>query len=549
MASGESSEPSGDHDADADATQTGGQMLLRSAPPELQLQRGDVLAGRYQIEKLVGKGATGSVFQAFDRVVRGVVAVKVLKPELAADVRWVERLGGELRYARKLEHRNVCRVYDMAESAGVHFLTMEWAGGGSLRQRLAAAPGRPLEERIADARAVIDGLAAIHGINVIHRDIKPENVLVMDDGRLVITDLGVAVTMGQVTFFSSQIAGTPSYMAPEVVMGDKATFAADVWSLGVVLHEILFEKRPEWNFTRQARSMKPPVDGKAPRLLRGLAALCDECLQELPPRRLQDAGAVKRRFEAVVGGKWRPGRRRCVAAGAAASCLAVAAGTLMWFGGHRSTGPAIVGAPSDITRKPSLLTLGRSVRCMSAMPSKNAVRLVLESPSAAIDVDLATGAQVPANVISAAIQNGCPELSPDGTSLLYVVAEPSKPSQVYLSPRPDGSDGHPMTIGRQPHWLPDSRQFVYSAALERLEAMSVDGNPAGFPEGAAHDVVVNSAVASDGTRIAALFGDGRGGTTIVAYTYPARVPYWNRRLEMNRVQLFSATRNWLIDEV
>src|SRR3954462_8266284 len=133
-------------------TQAGGQVLLRAEAVEFK--RGDLLAGRYQIEKLIGRGATGCVLQAFDRVVRGVVAVKILRRDLASDPRWVERLGGELRYARKLQHPNVCRVFDVADAEGHHFLTMEFASGGSLRQRLAERD-RPWDERIADARAVI----------------------------------------------------------------------------------------------------------------------------------------------------------------------------------------------------------------------------------------------------------------------------------------------------------------------------------------------------------------------------------------------------------
>src|SRR5262245_17435658 len=139
-----------------DRTFDGGPVRLRRTPREPQFERGEVLDDRYQVEKLIGQGATGSVIQVYDRVVRAVDAMKILRPELAADPRWVERLGGELRYARRLQHPNVCRVFDVGEADGFHFLTMEFAAGGSLRQRLVAGGARTLEERIADARAVIE---------------------------------------------------------------------------------------------------------------------------------------------------------------------------------------------------------------------------------------------------------------------------------------------------------------------------------------------------------------------------------------------------------
>src|SRR5687767_182837 len=154
-------------------------MLLRESVVELE--PGSVLAGRYQIRRVLGKGATGVVLEADDRVSRSLVALKVFKPEIATDDRWQEIVGSELRHARQIMHPNVCRVYDAGEADGYRFLSMEFASGGSLRQRLKeAAADRPFEERVADARAVVDGLAAIHAAGLIHRDVKPDNVLRME---------------------------------------------------------------------------------------------------------------------------------------------------------------------------------------------------------------------------------------------------------------------------------------------------------------------------------------------------------------------------------
>src|SRR4051794_8559959 len=155
-------------------------MMLREEA--IALGPGEVLAGRYQIRRVVGKGATGFVVEADDRVSRSLVAIKIFKREVATDDRWQDIVGDELRHARLLQHPNVCRVFDAGEADGYRFLTMEFAPGGSLRARLlSAGPRRAIQEQIADARAVVDGLAAIHAAGLIHRDVKPDNVLRMED--------------------------------------------------------------------------------------------------------------------------------------------------------------------------------------------------------------------------------------------------------------------------------------------------------------------------------------------------------------------------------
>ena len=185
-------------------------------PPDIE--RGTVLAGRYQIEDIIGKGGSGIVLRVFDRTAQNVVALKVLKAELARDTKWEKRFSRELRLGRPIQHRNVCRIFDIGEADGHRFLTMELARGGSLRDELkrTQALERPLEDRLSDARAAIDGLAAIHAAGVVHRDFKPDNLLRMGDGRLVISDFGLATDAANAPGVTVLI-GTPHYMAPEVL--------------------------------------------------------------------------------------------------------------------------------------------------------------------------------------------------------------------------------------------------------------------------------------------------------------------------------------------
>jgi len=225
-------------------TEVGEEPFVRERP--LEIARGAVLAGRYQVEEIIGKGGSGVVLRVFDRTVQSVVALKVLKAELARDAKWDKRFSRELRLGRPIQHPNVCRIFDIGEADGHRFLTMELATGGSLRDELKRRPAleRPLEERLGDARAAIDGLAAIHGAGVVHRDFKPDNLLRMGDGRLVLSDFGLA-TDAATAPGATVLIGTPHYMAPEVLAGEPATSRSDVWALGVVLHEIFFGQRPE----------------------------------------------------------------------------------------------------------------------------------------------------------------------------------------------------------------------------------------------------------------------------------------------------------------
>ena len=213
------------------------ESFVRERPPDIE--RGTVLAGRYQIEDIIGKGGSGIVLRVFDRTAQNVVALKVLKTELARDAKWEKRFSRELRLGRPIQHPNVCRIFDIGEADGHRFLTMEIAQGGSLRDELkrGGALGRSMEAKMADARAVIAGLAALHAAGVVHRDFKPDNLLRMEDGRLVLSDFGLA-TDAATAPGATVLIGTPHYMAPEVLAGEPATSRSDVWALGVVLHEI-----------------------------------------------------------------------------------------------------------------------------------------------------------------------------------------------------------------------------------------------------------------------------------------------------------------------
>jgi len=285
--------------AGADDSYTNLDEMQMARAAAVELQRGTVLAGRYEIEATLGCGGAGLVLRAQDRELREAVAIKVLRADLGNAARWIDRLAREVKLARQLRHPNVCRVFDFEKADGHVFIVMELAKGGSLRRELddGTLCARPLEARLADARAVAAGLAAIHDAGIAHRDVTPQNVLRMGDGRVVVSDFGLATEISQTT--TSIHGGTIAYMAPEVVRGQRGSFASDVWALGVVIHEIVFGERPTWNKPVGGTLVAPGAGRTLTRGERVAFAVCRACTVEEPDRRPKSANEV---------GAWLDGR-------------------------------------------------------------------------------------------------------------------------------------------------------------------------------------------------------------------------------------------------
>lgn len=203
---------------------------------------GIVIAGRYRIVALAGRGGMGEVYRAEDLKLSQTVAVKFLPEKLTADPPALERFHSEVRIARQVSHPNVCRVFDIGETDGVSYLTMEYVDGEDLAS-LIRRIGRLSPDKAAEiARQICAGLAAAHERGVIHRDLKPANVMLDSQGKARITDFGLAGLAA--TIEGAEVrAGTPAYMAPEQLAGREVTLRSDLYSLGLVLYELLTGKR------------------------------------------------------------------------------------------------------------------------------------------------------------------------------------------------------------------------------------------------------------------------------------------------------------------
>ncbi len=201
---------------------------------------GKTLAGRYDLLELLGAGGMGEVYRARDRELDELVALKVLRADLARDPELVARFRHEVKLARRVTHANVARTFELGQADGVMFCTMQLIDGESLLHRLARERRIPVAEAASIACALCEALIAAHAADVIHRDIKPANVLLAGDGRVVLADFGIAAVR---IASDADVAGTPAYMAPEQVRGEPPTPGADVYAVGVLLHEMVTGRR------------------------------------------------------------------------------------------------------------------------------------------------------------------------------------------------------------------------------------------------------------------------------------------------------------------
>ena len=203
---------------------------------------GTVLIERYRIVGLLGKGGMGEVYRAEDLKLRQPVALKFLPKALTSDPKRLERFHHEVRVARQVSHPNVCRVYDIGEADGQPFISMEYVDGEDLALLLRRI-GRPSKDKAVQiARQLCAGLAAAHDKGVLHRDLKPHNVMLDGQGRVRVTDFGLAGFADE--FSGREIrVGTPAYMAPEQLAGESVSVQSDIYSLGLVLYELFSGQR------------------------------------------------------------------------------------------------------------------------------------------------------------------------------------------------------------------------------------------------------------------------------------------------------------------
>jgi eukaryotic-like serine/threonine-protein kinase len=275
------------------------------------------LGGRYRMGALLAAGGMGEVWAARDLLLDRAVAVKVLGGALAGDGRAAERLRREARAAGRLDHPNIARVLDLGEQDGRPYLVMELLEGESLAARLDRAGPMAPAAAVRVVTAAADALEAAHRAGVVHRDVKPGNVFLTSDGEAKVLDFGIASAAGEATLTTGDLLGTAAYLAPERVLGHQATPAADIYSLGVVLYELLAGRRPFEATSDIALAMAhvtaeaPPLDQVAPHAPASLVAACTHAMAKDPSARPPSAAAFAHLLRSP-GPAWVPARDRRV---------------------------------------------------------------------------------------------------------------------------------------------------------------------------------------------------------------------------------------------
>jgi serine/threonine protein kinase len=221
---------------------------------------GAMLAGRYRIVSLLGRGGMGEVYRAEDLKLGQPVALKFLPKAVAHRAELLSRLHNEVRVARRVSHPHVCRVYDIGEIDGEHFLSMEYVDGEDLASLLRRIGRLPPAKALELARQLCAGLAAAHDRGVLHRDLKPLNVLIDGRGRVRIVDFGLAGLANE-RHDPDVVAGTPDYMAPEQFTGRETSTRTDIYALGLVLYEMFTGKQP---FQVVGGNLLAPVADRSP---------------------------------------------------------------------------------------------------------------------------------------------------------------------------------------------------------------------------------------------------------------------------------------------
>ena len=258
---------------------------------------GELLAGRYRIIALLGKGGMGEVYRADDLTLGQPVALKFLPESLAGNPDALARFRNEVRVARQVSHPNVCRVYDVGEVEGHFFLSMEYVDGEDLASLLRRIGRIPYDKALEIARRLCAGLAAAHDKGVLHRDLKPSNIMLDGRGQVLLTDFGLAGLAGD--FSGGDVSsGTPAYMAPEQLAGMSVSVRSDIYALGLVLYEIFTGKRPfeASSMTELLRVRKQTAPSSLTTLVRDLDPAVERvilrCLESDPAKRPPSALAV-----------------------------------------------------------------------------------------------------------------------------------------------------------------------------------------------------------------------------------------------------------------
>jgi serine/threonine protein kinase len=274
-----------------------------------ELTAGSTFAGRYQIIEELGKGGMGKVYRVLDKELKEEVALKLITPEIASDKKTLERFSNELKLARKITHKNICRMYELMEEGGTRYITMEYVAGEDLKSFIRRADQLTVGKAISIAKQVCEGLSEAHKLGVVHRDMKPQNIMIDKEGNARIMDFGIARSLKTKGITGTgMIIGTPEYMSPEQVEGKEVDQRADIYAVGVILYEMMTGRVPFEGETPLGIAMKHKRElPKNPRELNAqipedISRVIMRCMEKAKENRYQSAEETHAALEKIEKG-------------------------------------------------------------------------------------------------------------------------------------------------------------------------------------------------------------------------------------------------------
>src|SRR5688572_20002651 len=261
----------------------------------MELQR----LGKYQIVGKIGQGAMGEVYKAHDPILNRDVAIKTMSAAIGADENLRKRFHREAQSAARLNHPNIITVYDYGEEQNKIYMAMELLEGTDLKHVIASRKPLSLDDKLAIMDQICDGLAFAHQADIVHRDLKPANIHLLPNGQVKIMDFGLARLGGSEMTRTGMVMGTPHYMSPEQVRGERADSRSDIFSLGCMFYELLAYHKPFEADSMHAVLFKvmqeepPPILDIAPDIPAVLVDVLERAMRKDPAERLQDANQLR----------------------------------------------------------------------------------------------------------------------------------------------------------------------------------------------------------------------------------------------------------------